>query len=913
MHSATPTLPCLARRLGGLAAAAVIGAAAAAGAQPFAYVASLGADEVAVIDTATNSVVATLPGGDDPDGVAISADGTRAYVTAFLSNTLLVIDTASNTALATIAVGDGPVGVAVTPDGRRVSVANRRADSVSVIDAEALAELARIPVGNGPNAIAITPDGRSAYVTNSETSQPGEVSVVDLATDSVRATLAVTRGPNRVALTPDGRVAYVSTFRSWNAVAIDTATDSVLETLRIGYKPTSIAVNPNGVWAYVTDQRDGVLVIDVAAQRVTRALPVDGTPWSIGLQRNGGTGYVANFADSSVTVIDLGEEVPVATIAVGERPFAIAVNCVGEACNETPYTPKATKTVTETPTITTTPTETETPSPTLTVSPTNTLRPGLAHVVLELSAAGAQSGNFIQTTLTVRTGGQNVYGFHHVMQPPLGIQLGRCAVGNVPGIVRAEFGYDPSTCDDDTSCTRISVDIASEVAMSDGAALFTCDALIAHWAPVGTLRIRNIDVGAVGVDGETLATRGRDGIITALPPTSPTPDLTPYPSRTPSTVPTPTAPQPPEIYLQGQGASARAGERVTIGVTLSALGHDVAGIQNDLRFPAGLRVAARANGQPDCTVNPAVDKRATAFSFQPPGCTYPACNGSRALVLAFDNDDPIADGAMLYTCAVDIPVGTAPATYDFVMSELGGSTPDGGFIPTGGVNARVTILPGGSRLGANQIASTTSGHRCSAGTRDAQGCVSDADCPAGACVHVQGVCEGGTDAGLLCDCPGSSCAEASACGASADAGVCSSGERAGECCDRSFNCGRGGSCVAAYRLCASGASKGLPCTSDSQCVAAACVATGRRCAGGTFDGTSCAGPGDCPQGTCLDPNAAPPTAVPTAKPRGGDTSGCAIVAPRHATGTAWLLLPALALLLRHRQPPHRTQRAARRP
>ena len=48
-----------------------------------------------------------------------------AYIPNFASNNVSVIDTASNTVTATIPVGIGPQGVAVTPDGRKVYVANQ--------------------------------------------------------------------------------------------------------------------------------------------------------------------------------------------------------------------------------------------------------------------------------------------------------------------------------------------------------------------------------------------------------------------------------------------------------------------------------------------------------------------------------------------------------------------------------------------------------------------------------------------------------------------------------------------------------------------------------------------------------------------------------------------------------------------
>ena len=88
---------------------------APAEAKPFAYVTNIASNTVSVIDTATNTVVATVPVGRLPQGVAITPDGTHAYVTNNFSGTVGVIDTATNTGVATVPVGRFPSGVAITP------------------------------------------------------------------------------------------------------------------------------------------------------------------------------------------------------------------------------------------------------------------------------------------------------------------------------------------------------------------------------------------------------------------------------------------------------------------------------------------------------------------------------------------------------------------------------------------------------------------------------------------------------------------------------------------------------------------------------------------------------------------------------------------------------------------------------
>jgi YVTN family beta-propeller protein len=103
-------------------------------------------------------VVTTIPVRGTA-GIAITPDGTQAYVTSPGAGTDSVINTATNTVGATISLGTNrnPFGVAITPDGTRAYVTNDDSDSVSVIDTTTSTVVATIPVGAGPVAVAITP------------------------------------------------------------------------------------------------------------------------------------------------------------------------------------------------------------------------------------------------------------------------------------------------------------------------------------------------------------------------------------------------------------------------------------------------------------------------------------------------------------------------------------------------------------------------------------------------------------------------------------------------------------------------------------------------------------------------------------------------------------------------------------
>src|SRR5262249_21642241 len=153
---------------------------------PFAYVTShtsaTGGQNlsgmVSVLDTVTNTVVATIPVDGAPIRIAVTPDGKRAYMAirkSSSSGVIAALDTATNTVVATIPVTDFFIaGVAITPDGKRAYVANSGNDHVvTVLDTVTNKVAATIPVMESIE-IAITPNGKHAYVTNFE-----GVSVID--------------------------------------------------------------------------------------------------------------------------------------------------------------------------------------------------------------------------------------------------------------------------------------------------------------------------------------------------------------------------------------------------------------------------------------------------------------------------------------------------------------------------------------------------------------------------------------------------------------------------------------------------------------------------------------------------------------------------------------------------------------
>ena len=487
---------------------------AVAFAQPNAYVANLGSNDVSVIDTATNEVIARIPVGEDPDGVAVTPDGLWVYVTNFLSDTVSVIDTGTNTVAATLAVGSGPVGITVTADGAFAYVTNRGVDSVSIIETATNTVAATVEVGAGPNAIAITPDGASAYVTNSFTRNPGMVSVIDTVAGQVDATVAVHRNPNRIAVRPDGRSVYTTNFRSWNVTVIDTATNAVTTAIRVAGRPSGIAANPNGAYVYVVTLAGLVHVIDAVTNRVVNIFEVERQPYGIGILGNGATGYVANFRSHTVSVIDLIDEVVVGSVAVGERPFAVTLNCVEGGCTDPPFTPwpRPTRTPTLPPTPTGTKTQTRTRTPTAFGTPTRTRTPTLTPPpgtppAIEVGVASGTAGERVTIAVVIRTERREIAATDNQIHFDPAAPIVACAPNPAIGRNATVFSFS-------RHYVRALVLSFSDLSpLADGAVLYTCEVDIAPDAAPGTYLLEAKAPEASDPDGNPVAIVGIDGAI----------------------------------------------------------------------------------------------------------------------------------------------------------------------------------------------------------------------------------------------------------------------------------------------------------------------------------------------------------------------------------------------------------------
>jgi hypothetical protein len=161
-------------------------------------------------------------------------------------------------------------------------------------------------------------------------------------------------------------------------------------------------------------------------------------------------------------------------------------------------------------------------------------------------------------------------------------------------------------------------------------------------------------------------------------------------------------------------ATGHPGEQVSFSATFDAQGADVAAVQSAITFDSfNVPIAPFSNGKPDCTLNPSVTGQ-PSFVFQKfAGCHAPncACTGNTCTAIQaavypplLFPPPPLPDGAVLYTCRVNIASNAAPGEYpltqnNVVMSDplglpisnVGGS--DGGIVVLAGLTPTPTDTP----------------------------------------------------------------------------------------------------------------------------------------------------------------------------------------------------------------------------
>lgn len=284
---------------------------------------------VSVIDTATNTVTATILAGSGPDGIAITPNGDKAYISNSADATVAVVSTATNTVLSSIPI-ELSIGPSVaSPDGSTIYIVDRDNSQIYVIDTATDRNRPTALVGGDRTAgIAISPDGSTLYLANQG---DNTIQAISTRTFLTTTTINISQIPNGVAVSPNGKLVYAVSAEAngsgGSVSVIDVGTATVTATIPVGNEPLCVAFTPDVSRAYVPNQSDNaVSVIDVDKSAVVATIPKITAPDGVAVTPDGRTVYFpANVEKGTVTAVDVATSQVVATIDVYPFPGAIAV------------------------------------------------------------------------------------------------------------------------------------------------------------------------------------------------------------------------------------------------------------------------------------------------------------------------------------------------------------------------------------------------------------------------------------------------------------------------------------------------------------------------------------------------------------------------------------------------------------
>ena len=272
------------------------------------YAASDGS--LTIIGTSSNTVLATRSIGPNPTGIAVTPNGARVLITNLFADNVTVLDTATNAIAAPISLfGERFTGgfgrIAMLPNSPMAWIANQDNEVLAILHTDGSNATSR-DIDMRPVDIAFSPDGSLAYVAGCRYQcVPGTVELIDRARRTTQAYLDVGPSPYRIAMAPDGAHFYTTNLAAASLSVVDVRTHAVTATVHVGVEPTGLAVTRDGTRVYVVSQDAGTLtIIDTATNTARQTLRVGSQAREVVVTPDGRRLYVSTL--NSVLVLDAG-------------------------------------------------------------------------------------------------------------------------------------------------------------------------------------------------------------------------------------------------------------------------------------------------------------------------------------------------------------------------------------------------------------------------------------------------------------------------------------------------------------------------------------------------------------------------------------------------------------------------------
>jgi YVTN family beta-propeller protein len=286
--------------------------------------------QLAIIDPATRTILASVPVGDGPHEVVASADGKLAIVSNYggqvPGNTLSIIDleTLKETKRVKVAPLSRPHGLAAS--GNQVFFTTEASLAIARLDlltgevdrvVGTSQKLSHMIVIDAPHQRLYTANIVSGSLSAIEPAQgPGGFDVTQI---------AVPPGPEGIGVSPDGAQVWTAHRPTGGISVIDTATRKIIATLPVSTFAFRIAFTADGRYALATEpSASQLLVFDAHSHELVKKIAIAGAPLTVatdGAKR----AYVSVAETNKVVAIDLDQLAVADTMDAGGHPDGLAV------------------------------------------------------------------------------------------------------------------------------------------------------------------------------------------------------------------------------------------------------------------------------------------------------------------------------------------------------------------------------------------------------------------------------------------------------------------------------------------------------------------------------------------------------------------------------------------------------------
>ena len=245
------------------------------------YVAISGANHIAVINPQSLEVTGRFPSGDDPEAFAVHKNG-NIYISNENDAKASVYDPHTGKLVAEIEVGIEPEGVAVSPDGTRAIVTSESTNMLHIIAIPEHTVVNSILVGARPRSVTFSANGKLAYATSEI---GGEVKKIDVASGTILGKTALSDDqakPKDIVVSRDGKQLYVAGGRANRVFVLDANNLDIITSVAVGKRVWGLALSRDGQRLYTTDGVDNqVSVIETKSRSVVAKIAVGEAPWGI--------------------------------------------------------------------------------------------------------------------------------------------------------------------------------------------------------------------------------------------------------------------------------------------------------------------------------------------------------------------------------------------------------------------------------------------------------------------------------------------------------------------------------------------------------------------------------------------------------------------------------------------------------